>query len=94
MTIAIYFSKVAMGVRTAQRAMSNEQWVGRLLLIAHCALLIALFAVPQAWALTFAEKCAQPGVLKCIDFDNQSALFYGWPGKNDGSNSTICDNDV
>ncbi len=44
-------------------------------------------------SLSFTEKCAQTGVVRCIDFDDVNELFYGWPGKNDFTSSSVCDND-
>src|SRR3989441_9919658 len=46
-----------------------------------------------ASSLSFTQKCLQPGVVKCVDFDDQNKLFYGWPGQNDFTTSSVCDND-
>jgi hypothetical protein len=40
---------------------------------------------PTGTSLTFAQKCAQPGVINCFGFDSSSTLFYTWP------TGTVCD---
>ena len=45
---------------------------------------ILLFAMPltlvtKASAQTFSQKCtSQPGLIKCVDFDDTSKIFYTW----------------
>src|SRR5207247_9752120 len=48
---------------------------------------------PPAGPLTFDQKCAQTGVIKCFDFDNVNEIFYGCPGNSEGNAASVCDND-